>query len=285
MMMTRWIGHHGRQRRGFTMIELLVVISIILVLLTLTITVGTGMTQRSEIRETENVLRLLEVALQEWKVAADREVTWGVDGQLPDGTINARTRYDMGMTTPDILTLTELFKTARKPDTVRERLNQLDAKFVEQIDTSGMPPLWMTRPDDPASSYANTVAVSDWFNAAADSKQNIDGELAILDAWGTPIRVVHPGREWIAAGPGVLMPDPVTLRDEDGTLRTEYELRYGVCTGRNVAFVSAGPDKKFGDLHLSVAGVGGLSAAAKAEADQAADNIYSYDIITERGKF
>ncbi|MHC4106700.1 MAG: prepilin-type N-terminal cleavage/methylation domain-containing protein, partial [Planctomycetota bacterium] len=70
-------------RLGFTLVEIVVVISIVLFLVGLTLSVSTVVIERSEIRQTENTMRLLDTALQEWEALADRQVTWGTDG-IPD---------------------------------------------------------------------------------------------------------------------------------------------------------------------------------------------------------
>jgi type II secretory pathway pseudopilin PulG len=76
-------------RRAFTILELVVVIGIILLLAALTVAVAVGVTSKSEARETQNALKLLDLAVGEWEVAADRKPTIG-DGD----------RYDVETTGP-----------------------------------------------------------------------------------------------------------------------------------------------------------------------------------------
>ncbi len=54
--------------------------------------------------------------------------------------------------------------------------------------------------------------------------------------------------------------------DADGTVRTGIENEYGIAKNRQILFVSAGPDGKFGDLDATDAD---LLAQTK-------DNSYSY---------
>jgi hypothetical protein len=58
------------------------------------------------------------------------------------------------------------------------------------------------------------------------------------------------------------------LRDPDGTIRNDLELRCGIAANRQICFVSAGPDGSFGDL------------TAPPDTDDfvsAEDNVYSYE--------
>ena len=90
-----------------------------------------------------------------------------------------------------------------------------------------------------------------------------DGSLTILDAWGTPIYATHPGRSY---DPNLFEADPNYYKppDPDGTIRTYNEREYGVARNREVCFVSAGPDRRFGHL--------------QADPQGSEDNLYSYPI-------
>ncbi|MHC5028826.1 MAG: hypothetical protein ACYTGR_18910, partial [Planctomycetota bacterium] len=90
--------------------------------------------------------------------------------------------------------------------------------------------------------------------------EQLDGQIALLDAWGTPIRVIHPGLEW-----SPVLEGEYPFADDDGTVRTGPENRYGVCVDRNMAFVSAGPDGKFG-----------VADPANGLFEYSTDNLYSY---------
>jgi hypothetical protein len=61
--------------------------------------------------------------------------------------------------------------------------------------------------------------------------------------------------------------------DDDGTLRTEFENRYGICLNRKIVFVSAGPDGDFGDLQLNNSPSTPVNSAAD-------DNMYSAPVKT-----
>ena len=87
----------GRFRRGFTMIELLIVIGLIALLVGLTATVGLGLMAKSQVNETENVLRLLDLAVSEWESLSDRKLSWGQPNVPPNAA------YDMLNTTAHVL--------------------------------------------------------------------------------------------------------------------------------------------------------------------------------------
>ncbi|MCH7545092.1 MAG: type II secretion system protein, partial [Planctomycetes bacterium] len=63
--------------RGFTLVEMLIVMGVMLVLSALTIMVIGSATRASEIRQTKNVLRILEMAVGEWELVADRKISYG----------------------------------------------------------------------------------------------------------------------------------------------------------------------------------------------------------------
>ena len=129
-------------------------------------------------------------------------------------------------------------------------------------------PTWIASPaaDDPdpwKGGFAEAQFASLW-----------QGELAVLDAWGQPIRAVHPGRL-----PNVSLGDDPANVDEDGTIflsKTGYngyaaEHIYGVCQSRQICFVSAGPDGKWGIVGPEFSGSDDL-------VNEAADNVYSYPL-------
>jgi len=70
-------------RRGFTLVEMTIVIGIIILLAGLTLAVSVSVVQGSEIRQTELTVRLLDAAIQEWQVLADRQISYGIDGEPP----------------------------------------------------------------------------------------------------------------------------------------------------------------------------------------------------------
>ena len=235
----------GPSRRAFTLVEIVVVISIILFLVGLTLSVSTVVIERSEIRQTEITMRLVDMALQEWEALADRQITWGG----PAGAV-----YDMaGSWTPpaysitqDIFVISELLETIARASQVKDMIARIDAEFVHQYE-AGVYPAWV-----PA--VLEGIQDSKWV-----------GSLAILDAWGTPIYPTHPGPLWTVVEREVGTAG--LERDEDGTIRIKNESEYGIARNQRICFVSAGPDGLFGTETA-------LDAEAKEKAR--ADNIHSY---------
>ena len=117
-------------RRGFTLLEIVVVISLILFLVGLTLSVGVTVIERSEITQTENTMRLLDMALQEWEIAADRKLSWG-DGATYDMQGDPTSLYPDSLT-DDIFIISELLDTVARPSQVKDIIANIDPEFVHQ---------------------------------------------------------------------------------------------------------------------------------------------------------
>lgn len=64
-------------RTGFSLIEMMVVIGIILLLVALTVGVTAALHAKSETRQAESMLMLLDQALSEWERTSERELSYG----------------------------------------------------------------------------------------------------------------------------------------------------------------------------------------------------------------
>ena len=275
----RFITRFRPVRRGFTLVELIVTIAIIAVLAGLTIAAIGSFGASNDVRRTESTLQLLAAAVEAFEKDAGRSITWGTTRSDQPGA-------DVHADVPHVLSATQLLSRIERSQPVRALLGGLSPSFVQRYDSSDATrPIWFDQfdPQDPNGPAAGPLARSEY-----DSGQ-WDGTLAVLDAWGQPIRAVHPGPDYetfrtIAA----------VIRDVDGTARLDEagltaiaaafghtiaggaaaqatEDDYGIATGRTIFFVSAGPDGRFGD-------------ALGAPDGFAADNIWSGPVIRPGGQ-
>jgi prepilin-type N-terminal cleavage/methylation domain-containing protein len=195
--------------KGFTLVEMVIVIGIIVLLAALTLSVSVAVVESSEIRRTENTIKILTTAMQEWEAVADRQITYGVDG-LPYGDEVYEIKPDQVATEQEATDW--LMAIISRPASVRQILAQIDPDAVEQVDDFV---------DPVTGSVLPTIRVK--------------------DAWDNQIVAVFPGRTWVDV-------DPVADRDDDGTIRTDLEKRRAVAVNRQICFISAGPDGSFGDF-------------------------------------
>lgn len=245
---------------GFTLVEVVVVIGIIILMVALTISVGVVVVEGSEVRQTETVLRQLDTALQEWQTHADRRVTWG------DNSTGAV--YDMQWDTTHVFRITELLNTIARSSNIQSIVAGIDPDFVHTYRFENYPE-WIAPADE--ADMDNTWAVN---NTGPISSLG----LAILDAWGQPFRIVHPGCLDGSAGCVTITTGAV---DADGTVRTGIEIEYGIAKNRQILFVSAGPDGKFGKLHLDTP-FDSLIDEEMEDVREASDNTYSYAPSVQR---
>jgi type II secretory pathway pseudopilin PulG len=223
--------------RGFTLVEMTIVIGVIILLAALTLSVSVAVVEGSEVRQTENTIRLLTAALQEWEAVADRKISFGLDGE----PYNQGEQYeiqqpvysgDLDQFLGESHDATKwLFSIISRPSSVKQILAQVDPEAVEQ-----------------------DIVESD--------VGNVFDTIVFADAWGNPIIAVFPGRSWADGY------DDADNRDPDGTIRPHIELVCGVTSNRQICFVSAGPDGKFGDLDPD---------SPDPDPESAEDNLYSYD--------
>ncbi|MHC4415279.1 MAG: type II secretion system protein [Planctomycetota bacterium] len=201
---------------GFSLVELVVVIGVMVLLVGLTLSVGMAVVTQAERRQTQDTLRLLDTAVGEWEVSTDRKLSWWDTYDDPA----LRDHTDVHADTPEVLIITEVLDVITRPTRVKEMVGRIDPDFVH-IYRAGDYPAWIEMPRE-----------------KSEHDTRFSGSLTILDAWGTPIYATHPGRAW-ADGDDM-------APDNDGTIRTYNEELYGIAPNRQMVFVSAGPDERFG---------------------------------------
>lgn len=282
-------------RRGFTLVEVLVVVGVIALLAALTVGAIAVFGGRAKVRSTEGTLVLLDAAAQEYVGAVNRPLSFG---SSDDG------EFDLMINEPNVFSTTHLLGRIGDTPSVQEIVARIEPRFVfrynESVDADGdgssevIDPEWILVADPADPNDPGGVDARAFYQAEATNGGELDGKVAILDAWGTPIRAVHHGPTPRAAFGGVdgQTADPsddLLVLDPDGTYHLRavvlqdylmlaggtdaedwaVEAIYGRCRDRRVLFVSAGPDRRFGDLR------------ADPDSDDygfTLDNVYSYPI-------
>jgi len=281
--------------RAFTLIEIMVVISIILVLASLVLGVGSALLRRAERSQVESAMTIMESAFTEWEGQTGRPVTY--NGAFNSLTAPTTEIFPSGAT----LEVFDVRDTGTPPSpnnagnkmiyTRARGVGVFTVNLLSQLESirpmlAGIPPS-MLRPElagkplvtttnidmyptpnvssgTPIVLYAPSAA-SLLTPATAQLPRPPTSRSELVDTWGNRIAFVFPGRAWRY---GV----DTSLPDSDGTVRTPFENLLGVCTNRRICLVSAGPDGLFG--------VPGESTpdSATIQNTAAADNIYLYEL-------
>jgi len=232
-------------RRAFTVLELVVVIGVILILMALALTITSTVLSGNDRRSMQGTFLLLDQAIASWQAQTGRELTFGRIA-IPTGTTGSPD-FTLGTTGPSaafdiyeenftgtyaICVLVE--RLASNPDSA-EILSKIPSSMFRSVPrgTMGTPvePLPTGWPGTAANTDPNQMPSTDWTLVRE-----------ICDPWGKRIGVVFPGR---AARPSELSATGTSVDREDGSVRTQDEFIFGVCRGRKICFVSAGPDGEF----------------------------------------
>lgn len=237
-------------RRGFSLLELMIVVAIIVILVGLTLAVITPILVKNEERTTRNILTQLDAAVEEWERSVDRRVTF------QNATADTG-NWDIPFN-PD---LNAAFSVAENTLAAPFNSSLPDQRTVFLLQIMGQQP--NTRDllaKIPSQYFHNTKLVN-----PTPSSGEFSSIKGAFDAWGTPIVAIFPGRDYGANEQASV------IKDLDGTIRcvcengtTPTTSGWGVCRNRRVLFVSAGPDQSFVDI------------ASTTTVDERADNIYSY---------
>ncbi len=237
-----------RSAKGFSLVEMTVVIGLIVLLAGLTLSGSAAVLRHSEQRQTRTVLAQLDGAITEWELQADRKLSWW---QLPPDSLEDYDAREVHSNTPEVLIITEILDVVMRSATIRQIIAGIDPELIYHYGDDTAP--WLDEQQE-------IPQVNDRFV----------GSITVLDAWGTPIYATHPGRLWTEQdAEGIYTLD----RNQDGTIYTGNEEDYGIAPNRRIVFVSAGPDGLFGltqeFLHLS------QLARPDARDEARRDNIYS----------
>jgi prepilin-type N-terminal cleavage/methylation domain-containing protein len=269
--------------RGFTLLEIMIVMGVILILTSLVLGVGSALLKRAERSQVESAMSIVESAFSEWEAQTGRPLTYnGAFNSLtnpttevfPSGSASSALLFDVveppatpPPTAPNNAGNRLIFTRARGAGIYAVNL-------LSQIETirpmlASIPPS-LLRPESSLSNYpASNLSLGTpgvLYTPSAKATVGTGSTRAeLIDTWGGRVAFVFPGRAFrFGVDSGV--------PDTDGTVRTPAENILGVCTNRRICLVSAGPDGLFG-----VSGeVTPDTPVARAAA--AADNIYLYEL-------
>jgi len=257
--------------RGFTLLEMLVVIGIIALLASLVLAVSGSVIRASEERSTRNSLELLNAATEEYERTMDRRLTYQSAANLgfpADTAASTTVRYDVvsAPATPPVGSGVAAWTTLAQP--------------YPSLSAAGLPH-YSVRPfqrtahliwaltQSPSSAAIMQKIPDSVFRGIRPSGTGIVPTAVrhVVDAWDTPIIAIFPGRE--ANSNGIV--DPATNIDADGTIKCDSEWATAAnggmqlsCKNRKILWVSAGNDSRF------ITQSGATFSAST-------DNLYSYE--------
>ncbi len=222
------VASRHASRSGFTLIELLIVVGIISLLVATTLLVGGAAVSGAKRGATEDTLRVLDAALEQYIASQD-----GIPPALVQDPRQGRTAFVLpvadarSMADAGMIDSVGLFllQANAVPD-AKKSLDQLPQKFVRQQTTT---------------LSANPLTIT-----------------SVFDAWGEPIRYVHPQFSGRISTPTaissveLLGPAPTGKQYGVGEIRRNNVTASpqdiadgdgGKCIGGRPYFYSAGPDK------------------------------------------
>ena len=278
--------HRTQRRSAFSMIELMVAISIIAILAAITLSVGSAVMESADKRKTQDMLSLLDAALIEYEQHTGRPMTFG-QGDGPDGQtyddkpFDDRSRYDIPVrgvytqTQPDGSGFLEEFDVGPDDFDSWETTISNRAGRRMMIDV-------LTRLKSVESSRNILAKITSKHWQDLDAANPNPDTRYIIDAWGRPVVVVFGGRDWYTGFADPTLNDDEAdgdLRDEDRTIRTFEERTFGPARGKRTYFLSAGPDQRYGWVGFQIGtDQPFLPAQDDVRYRRTEDNMYSYEV-------
>jgi prepilin-type N-terminal cleavage/methylation domain-containing protein len=110
---------------GFTLVEILVVVGVIATLVGLTVAVVPMLTEQSQRRQTNSILSVVSMALEEWEAHADRRISFGKADAPPQAVYDV----DEGIVA-EADWLGQALDLVTRNDQVKAILTQVDDKFL-----------------------------------------------------------------------------------------------------------------------------------------------------------
>ena len=260
-------------RGGFTLVEMIIVIGIIALLAALTLGISSSVMRNSEIHKTEDALKLMTMAFQEWELERGRSMTF--EGYVP--VTNGM--YDVIANGENIAA--PLFSEQGVSDEeMRDAMQTRIESTVEVLmqSESALEILSKISPD--LSCMTSGTAPNETHTSDLCTVGDVHGRL-LLDSWGMPIGIVFPGRNFAEANQDQQQLQVAQDQSGDQSVRDQAEDGLGSCINGRPYFVSAGPDRIFGYRFQS--NNQNSYAGAKDPNDpppfweDSIDNIYSYE--------
>jgi type II secretory pathway pseudopilin PulG len=245
---------------------MMIVIGIIALLAALTLGISSSVMRNSEIRKTEDVLKLMTMALQEWELERGRSVTFEGYIPVPNGMYDVWTNGEYidapSFSEQGLIDALMLHAMKTRIETTVDVLMQSES--AHDI-LSKILPEHSCRTSGSAPNEVHTSEL-----CTVDDEH---GKI-VVDAWGTPIGVVFPGRNFAEANLDATQPPFAQDLSGDQTVRDQVEDGLGSCINARPYFVSAGPDRLWGYRFQS----NDVNSVPDNEKWAASiDNIYSYE--------
>ncbi len=181
---TREDGFAAVCRRGFSLIELLVVIIIIGILLSVTLAVATGVREGGRERQTRDVLRGLDVAIESFI----RQT-----GDVPPAVVEAP-NPDPGESETVGLPLADGVDMTDDDNIERKAINSIGL-FIRAAENEGLGSLFDTIPSSLVERIDGdtlVIAADATVSEPGDAEDRQPGLRTVVDGWGNPMRFVHP---------------------------------------------------------------------------------------------
>jgi prepilin-type N-terminal cleavage/methylation domain-containing protein len=276
-----------RLRRGFTLLELVIVIGVILVLMGLVLGVGSIVVGQSETRQLNATMTIVDAALSEFENQTGRPLVFeGASTQTRyDHCGYPAVEYDFGGNPPPEFGV--YYDVPFNPFLDERFTDSLEDGGFGWVDMAGICAPWeadlgevrrqwlaatlsvlaqdqtcadMIAKADPTLVHAAQCVVG---GTTEGARFQVLNQIEFIDPWQQQVYLVFPGRPFVDRDA-----EDDNIRDADGTIRTLEEVTYGICRNQRPLLVSAGPDSRFGRLQDDI---------DDQDYADAQDNIYSYE--------
>lgn len=252
---------------------MLIVIFIIALLAALTLGISSSVMRSAEKRNTEDVLKLLTMALEEWELEKGHAITF--DGYIP---VNGG-RYDIRLSGIDGI---------EEPSFNEQGIS--DAEMLQAMRVRMVALILVLKQSESASDVLSKISEDHFCKTSGTAPNevhtsdlcNVNGTHSplVVDAWGTPIGIVFPGRNFAEANQQSTQTQFAFDHSGDQTVRDEAEDGLGSCLNERPYFVSAGSDRKWGyrsQSNNANSGPGSRPDGSDPMWEDCIDNVYSYE--------